>query len=305
MNASDIPQNSTVERLLPAWAIPYSRLMRLDRPIGTWLLLLPGWWGIWMGLSQPGTTLQAAIWLSVLFAVGALIMRGAGCVVNDIVDRDFDAQVTRTATRPIPSGQVSVFRAVAFVGCLAGLGLIILLQMNKLTWLVGCSSLVLIVIYPFAKRFTGFPQAFLGLTFNYGALMGWTAVTGMLSTPSILMYIAGFFWTIGYDTIYAHQDKGDDVRIGVKSTALTFGDKTKIYIVLCYCLTLALLAAAGYLAELGWGFYPGLALTGFFLIWHVRATDINDPSNCLKQFKATKFTGMIFLLAIFAGLLTL
>ncbi len=304
MNASDIPRNPLIEQLLPAWAHPYSRMMRLDRPIGTWLLLLPGWWAIWLGMSKPGSNLNDALWLTVLFGIGAVIMRGAGCVVNDIVDRDFDAKVARTATRPIPSGQVSVLQAIIFVMILALIGLAILLQMNNLTLMVGASSLILIAVYPFAKRVTYFPQAVLGLTFNYGALMGWTALTNSLDWPAILLYIAGFWWTLGYDTIYAHQDKEDDVVVGVKSTALAFGEKTKFFLWVFYAITFTLLGTAGFFAGLGWAFYPGLLVTGGFLVWHIMATDIHNQQNCGRQFQATRFTGFVFLGAIILGLLT-
>ncbi len=304
MTASDIPRNPLIERLLPSRAIPYSRMMRLDRPIGTWLLLLPGLWAIWLSVSQTGADFKQALWMTFLFSVGAIVMRGAGCVVNDIADRDFDAKVARTATRPIPSGQVSVLQACLFVGILALIGLVILLQMNSLTLLVGASSLILIVLYPFAKRVTYFPQAVLGLTFNYGALMGWTAMIGELNWPAVLLYIAGFWWTMGYDTIYAHQDKEDDVLVGVKSTALALGDKTKTFLWFFYAITFFLLGLAGFLTNLGWAFYPGLLVTGGFLVWHISATDIHDPENCKRQFIASKYTGMVFLGAILAGLLS-
>jgi len=221
VSASDIPPQSWIDRVPGEGLRPYLRLARLDRPIGTWLLLLPCWWAT--AMAAPG---WPDPWFLGLFAVGALVMRGAGCTVNDIADREFDKKVARTAGRPIASGQVSVAQALAFLALQLGIGLAVLLQFNGYTVILGVSSLALVAIYPFAKRVTYWPQFVLGLTFNWGALVGWAAVTGGLEAPAVLLYAAGILWTMGYDTIYAHQDKEDDVLIGVKSTALKFGAAT-------------------------------------------------------------------------------
>src|SRR5215469_348452 len=219
---SDIRQSDWVERWLPARSRPYARLARLDRPIGTWLLLFPGWWGIALASERWPDPM-----LLLLFAIGAVSMRGAGCTLNDLADRHYDGQVARTRLRPLPSGAVSVRRAIVFLVLQLALGATVLLSLNWPTVLLGCAVLGLIGTYPFMKRITYWPQVFLGLNFNWGALLGWTAVTGALAPPPLLLYVGGVFWTIGYDTIYAHQDKEDDVRIGVKSSAIALGERTR------------------------------------------------------------------------------
>ncbi len=294
--ATDIPRESWIDRLAPSTARPYLRLARADRPIGTWLLVLPCWWSV--ALATPT---WPDVKMFALFAIGSLVMRGAGCTVNDIVDRDFDARVARTATRPIASGVVSVFKALVFLGLLLGLGLIVLLQFNAFAVTLGVSSLVLVVLYPFMKRFTYWPQLFLGLTFNWGALLGWVAVTGNLSPPAIALYAAGIFWTLGYDTIYAHQDKEDDIMIGVKSTALKFADATTPWLFGFYTATVILLGLAGFLAGLGWLFYLSLAVGGLHLIWQIKSVDITDPKNCLSRFKSNRDFGFIVLAGIIAA----
>ncbi|MCC6915109.1 MAG: 4-hydroxybenzoate octaprenyltransferase, partial [Rhodospirillaceae bacterium] len=228
---TDIPRGSWVDRLLPRFARPYARLMRLDRPIGFWLLLIPGWWSITLaGRGEPNVELM------VLFLAGAILMRGAGCTINDIVDRDFDAKVARTRTRPIPAGDVSARAAAIFLAAQLAISLVILMQFNWVAVGVGASSLLLIAVYPFMKRITYWPQAWLGLTFNWGALLGWAAARGTIERDAALLYAAGFFWTLGYDTIYAHQDKDDDALIGVKSSALALGGKTRPFVAVCYVL---------------------------------------------------------------------
>lgn len=227
---------------------PYARLARLDRPIGIWLLMFPCWWGT--ALASP--TFPSP-WFLILFALGATVMRAAGCVMNDIADRDFDARVARTANRPIASGVISVRQALAFMAALSLVGLLVVMQFNPFTVLLAAASLILVALYPFAKRVTDWPQAVLGLTFNWGALVGWSAVTGGLDLPALLLYAAGFFWTLGYDTIYAHQDKADDAVIGVRSTALRFGNRTRLWLTGFYSVATLLLAAAGGSAGgLGW-----------------------------------------------------
>ena len=294
--ATDIPSESWIDRFAPEVIRPYLRLARLDRPIGTWLLLLPCWWGAALATpAWPDAT------MFVLFTIGAVVMRGAGCTVNDLADRKFDARVARTATRPIASGQISVLKAFVFLALQLLLGLSILLQFNAFTVALGVSSLLLIVLYPFMKRITYWPQLFLGFTFNWGALLGWAAVKGELSAPAFVLYGAGIFWTLGYDTIYAHQDKEDDVLIGVKSTALKFGDGTKPWLVGFYSITVILLAATGLLANLAWPFYSGLTLAALHLAWQIKSVDIANSKNCLRRFKSNRDFGLILLAGIIAA----
>jgi len=294
--ATDIPFESWIDRFAPEVSRPYLRLARLDRPIGTWLLLLPCWWGAALATpAWPDAT------MFVLFTIGTVVMRGAGCTVNDLADRKFDARVARTATRPIASGQISVLKAFVFLALQLLLGLSILLQFNAFTVALGASSLLLIVLYPFMKRITYWPQLFLGFTFNWGALLGWAAVKGELSAPAFVLYGAGIFWTLGYDTIYAHQDKKDDVLIGVKSTALKFGDGTKPWLVGFYSITVILLAATGLLANLAWPFYSGLTLAALHLAWQIKSVDIANSKNCLRRFKSNRDFGLILLAGIIAA----
>ncbi len=294
--ATDIPRESWIDRLAPSNTRPYLRLARADRPIGTWLLVLPCWWSV--ALATPA---WPDVKMFALFAIGALVMRGAGCAVNDIVDRDFDARVARTATRPIPSGEVSVFKAFVFLGLLLGLGLMVLMQFNAFAMTLGVSSLVLIVLYPFMKRFTYWPQLFLGFTFNWGALLGWAAMTGNLAPPAIALYGAGIFWTLGYDTIYAHQDKEDDIMIGVKSTALKFGASTELWLFGFYAAAIGLFGFAGFLTGLGWPFYLVLAVGAGHLVWQIKSVDITDPKSCLSRFKSNRDFGFIVLAGIIAA----
>nr|WP_142848004.1 4-hydroxybenzoate octaprenyltransferase [Telmatospirillum sp. J64-1] len=292
----DMPLDGWVDRWAPAPLRPYLKLMRLDRPIGTWLLLFPCWWSI--ALASQG---MPDLWLMALFGIGALIMRGAGCVINDIADRDFDGKVERTAARPIPSGQVSVKQALAFLVLLLLLGLLILVQLNPFAIALGAASLLLVVPYPFMKRITWWPQAWLGLTFNWGALLGWAAVTGGLGFAPLLLYIAGLFWTLGYDTIYAHQDKDDDALIGVKSSARRLGEATMPAVTVFYLVALALIAAAGWVAGLSWVFFVSLAPAAAQLMWQARTMKINDSPDCLAKFKSNRLFGWLLLAAILAG----
>ena len=291
--ASDIVTGNWVDRWAPKPWRPYLRLARADRPIGTWLLLIPCWWSTAMASESV-----LSWWFMTLFGVGALVMRGAGCVVNDLADRDFDRMVARTATRPIASGQVSVLQALLFIGFLCGVGLIVLLQFNPYTVYLGIASLGLVVVYPLMKRFTYWPQAFLGLAFNWGALMGWSAVTGELEAPALWLYVAGIFWTLGYDTIYAHQDKADDVFVGVKSTALKFGDATPRWLTGFYVITAALLGVSGYWADLSWFYFAGLGIGIAHLVWQVRAVDLDDARSCHRFFKSNRDFGLIVLIGI-------
>jgi 4-hydroxybenzoate polyprenyltransferase len=296
VSASDIPAASWIDRVPAEGLRPYFRLARMDRPIGTWLLLLPCWWAL--ALASPA---WPDPWFMLLFAVGSLVMRGAGCTVNDIADRNFDKQVARTADRPIASGQVSVPQALVFLGLQSAVGLAVLLQFNTYTVILGAASLVLVALYPFAKRVTYWPQFVLGLTFNWGALVGWTAITGELTAPALALYAAGVLWTLGYDTIYAHQDKEDDVLVGIKSTALKFGAATKPWLAGFYGGALVLLGTAGYLAHLHGVYFAGLAVAGLHLAWQIRTLDVDDAKGCLRRFKSNRDFGLIVLGAIIAG----
>jgi 4-hydroxybenzoate polyprenyltransferase len=297
-NASDIPRGNWVDRLTPRPAHPYLRLARFDRPIGTWLLLLPGWWAVALAPPNGG---WPDPWLIILFGVGAILMRGGGCVINDLFDRDFDAQVARTADRPIASGAISIPRALLFLAMLFGVSLLILLQFNLFAVAVGAASLLLVVPYPLMKRITWWPQAWLGLTFNWGALLGWAAVRGDIATPALILYAAGFFWTLGYDTIYAHQDKEDDALVGIKSTARLLGDRSRPWIAAFFAVALALLALTGWVVGLSWPFYAGLVLAAAHAVWQTASADFDDPKNCLARFKSNRDFGLIVLAAIIAG----
>lgn len=292
----DIPVGNWIDRWVPAAARPYLRLARMDRPIGTWLLLFPCWWSAALAAER-----WPDWWLFVLFAIGSVVMRGAGCTINDIADHKFDAQVARTAARPIPSGAVSLRQAALFLALQLVLGLAVLAQLNGFAIGLGVASLLLVFPYPFMKRITYWPQAWLGLTFNWGALLGWAAVTGELSAAPVLLYAAGILWTLGYDTIYAHQDKDDDALIGVKSTALRLGNATPRWLVGFYTGTLTLIAAAGWVAGLGWAFYGLLAVAGGQLYWQIFAGNIDDTGDCLTKFKSNRHFGWLLLAAIIAG----
>jgi 4-hydroxybenzoate polyprenyltransferase len=292
---SDIRHSDWVERRIPGWSQPYARLARLDRPIGTWLLLFPGWWGI--ALASSGWPETA---LLLLFALGAVAMRGAGCTLNDIADRDYDAQVARTRLRPLPSGAVTLRQAVLFLLLQLAIGAAVLLTLNRTSMLLGVAVLGLIGTYPFMKRVTYWPQVFLGLNFNWGALIGWTAVTGELALPPLLLYLGGIFWTIGYDTIYAHQDKGDDLRIGVKSSALALGSHTRPWLFVFYAAALTAWAAAGLAAGLGFLFWLGLAGSAVQLAWQAACVAIDVPADCLGKFRSNRVVGWLMLAAIVA-----
>lgn len=302
---TDIRVGDWIDRLLPRFLRPYARLARLDRPIGTWLLLLPGLWSIALAAPEGGLP---DITLMALFAVGSVLMRGAGCTINDILDHDFDARVERTRVRPIPSGAVSLRQAWIFLAlqCLGGLA--VLVWMNTLTIILGVASLALVGTYPLMKRITWWPQAFLGLTFNWGALMGWTAVTGRLSPAPLLLYAGGILWTLGYDTIYAHQDREDDARIGVKSTALRLGATAKAWILAFYVGATALwLAAVLQVMEDGAaGAISAMAVitTGLLLIRQARQWDPEDPADSLAAFKAARVAGWVLLAGIIVARLT-
>jgi 4-hydroxybenzoate polyprenyltransferase len=297
---SDAPRGNWVDRLAPAPTRPFLRLSRADRPIGTWLLLIPCFWGLALAAATHGFRLWD-LWIAAGCTLGAALMRGAGCTWNDITDRDFDGQVARTRSRPIPSGQVTVKGALIWMAVQTALGGAILLTYNSTTVLLGLSSLVLVAIYPFAKRFTWWPQVFLGLAFNWGALVAWAAHTGDLSLAPVMLWLAGIAWTLFYDTIYAHQDKDDDALIGVKSTARLFGDTQTVLwlrgflaaavLLMTLAVLLALLPAADplkmTLALAGvWGF-------GWHLAWQLARLDTTNADLCLRLFRSNRDAGLI------------
>jgi 4-hydroxybenzoate polyprenyltransferase len=296
LDPSDIRHGDWVERFLPAQARPYARLARIDRPIGAWLLLFPAWWGIALASSSWPDPL-----LSILFAVGAIVMRGAGCTLNDIADRHYDAQVARTRLRPLPSGALTVRHAILFLLVQLAAGAAVLLSLNQASVVLGFAVLGLIGTYPFMKRITYWPQVFLGLNFNWGALLGWTAASGALALPAVLLYLGGVFWTIGYDTIYAHQDKEDDLRIGVKSSALALGSHTRPWLFAFYIIALILWAVVGFSAGLGFLFWVGLVGSGLQLAWQAARVAIDDPADCLAKFRSNRAVGWLMLVGIVAG----
>ncbi len=300
--ADAVPQN-WVDSWAPVWSRPYLRLARADRPIGTWLLLWPCWWSLTLGAAADGGSFPDP-WLMILFAIGAVVMRGAGCTYNDIVDRDFDAQVARTRSRPIPSGQVTPRAAAVFLVAQALIGLLVLLQLNGLSIGLGIASLALVAAYPFMKRITWWPQAWLGLTFNWGALMGFTAAAGFLGWPAVFLYLGGIAWTLGYDTIYAHQDREDDALIGVKSTALRFKETTPTWLAVFYGVAIGCFGAAGWAAGLGLAFYAGLAIGAGHLAGQMKALDMDDPAKCLAVFKSNRDFGAILFAGLVLGTLT-
>jgi 4-hydroxybenzoate polyprenyltransferase len=276
----------------------YALLLRLDRPVGWWLLLLPGWWAIalagggilGMGPRQWG--------LMILFLIGAIIMRGAGCIVNDLWDRDLDAKVTRTRLRPIASGAISPRQALLTLALMLCMGLLILLQTSWMCGLLGLASLFFVAIYPVMKRITWWPQAFLGLTFNFSALMGWAAVSNDVPLPALLLYAAGFFWTLGYDTIYAHQDKEDDMMAGIKSTALLFGAQSKKWVRVFYGLSWILIGAAAFVETGSPAVFLFLIPVAVHFGWQVQYWKVNDPASALRMFKANRDAGLLILIAL-------
>ena len=293
----DAPPGNWVDRLAPPSWKPYLRLARFDRPIGAWLLLFPAWWSQALAEVSLGRTYPNP-WYLALFLLGAFVMRGAGCTYNDIVDREYDARVARTAARPIPSGQVTVTQAWLFLAVLCAAGLLVLVQFNWFTIMLGASSLLLIAIYPFMKRITFWPQFVLGLTFKWGALVGWAAITGSLSLAAIILYAGSVLWTVGYDTIYAHQDTEDDALVGLKSTALRFGAATPRWLVLFYTGAVVLWGAAGMLAGAHAAFAVALALAAAQMAWQVTTLDTSNAGNCLARFKSNRLVGWL----LFGGL---
>ena len=287
-----------VDTHAPPWSRPYLRLSRLDRPIGSWLLLLPCWWSAALAAAVAHNAGRLPLTLA-LFFVGAFAMRGAGCTWNDITDRDLDAKVERTRSRPIPAGQVSVPQAVVFLVAQALIGLAVLLQFNRFAVITGIASLVIVAVYPFMKRITWWPQIVLGLAFSWGALMGFAVTQGRIDATALLLYAGAIAWVIGYDTIYAHQDAEDDALIGVKSTARLFGARTHLALVAFYAAAVVLIGAALGLAGSQWPAWIGLAAFAGHLAWQIRRLEINDPALCLRIFKSNRDAGLL----LFAGLL--
>ncbi len=294
----DAVSGNWVNRFTPKSIRPLVRLARWDRPIGWWLLLWPCWWSITLAANSV-ELFPPNLWYLFLFLVGSIAMRGAGCTYNDIVDKNLDLQVERTQLRPIPSGQVSILKATSFLMMQAFIGLIVLLQFNFYTIILGLLSLLVVAIYPFMKRITNWPQFVLGLAFSWGALVGWTAVVGSLHISTWLLYFASVLWTIGYDTIYALQDKEDDSIIGIKSTALLFGKRTKLALIAFYSGCIILLAASFLLADSGIIALFGILVGSVHFGWQINTLDLADSSRCLRLFRSNRDFGWI----IFAGLI--
>jgi 4-hydroxybenzoate polyprenyltransferase len=307
---ADAAEDNWVDRYAPAALRPYLRLSRADRPIGTWLLLLPCWWGLALSMLHDQRAGWFDLWIAVGCAIGAFLMRGAGCTWNDITDREFDGRVERTRSRPIPSGQVSVRAAVTWMCLQALLALCILLTFNKAAIGLGVLALLPVTVYPYAKRFTWWPQVFLGLAFNWGALLAWTAHSGRLEAPAVLLYLAGIAWTLFYDTIYAHQDAEDDALIGIKSTARLFGAQTGSWLRRFLMATVGLMGLAVIFSALPAANALAMVLAlggpwamGWHMAWQLRGLDIENNAKLLQLFRANRDTGMIPLIFFAAALL--
>ena len=291
---ADADRGNWVDRRAPKAARPYLRLIRADRPIGVWLLFIPCLWGTSLAAAE-GARGWLVLWHAALFAIGAYVMRGAGCAYNDIIDKDFDARVARTANRPIPARHMTVRQAWITLFCLCFVGLLVLVQFNRFTIFLGLGSLALVAAYPFMKRITWWPQAWLGLTFNWGALVGYSAATSGLSAAAFAVYGAGVFWTLGYDTIYAHQDKEDDALIGVKSSARRLGGSTKPALMVFFAAVIALFAMAGVFSRFSAVYFIALMLPMAHFVWQLRALNTEDGDNCLKLFKKNRDAGLLLL----------
>lgn len=288
-----------VDTRAPVWSRPYLRLSRFDRPIGSWLLLMPCWWSAALAAGVSGDLRQLPSTV-LLFFIGAFVMRGAGCTWNDITDRNLDGQVERTCSRPIPSGQVTIRQAMVFLVAQALIGLIVLLQFNRFAIMTGIASLLIVAIYPFMKRITYWPQVVLGLAFSWGALMGFAVILARIDAAALVLYAGSIAWVIGYDTIYAHQDREDDALIGIKSTALLFGERTKPALAAFYGLAVVLLALAFVLAGAGVAAFVGLALFAAHLARQIVRIDIGDSALCLTLFKSNRDAGLILFAALVA-----
>ncbi|XP_078107362.1 4-hydroxybenzoate polyprenyltransferase, mitochondrial [Sander vitreus] len=290
---------ATIVNSAPAPVQPYLRLMRLDKPIGTWLLYIPCTWSIALA-ADPGCLPHLG--MLTLFGTGALLMRGAGCTINDMWDKDFDKKVSRTATRPIASGEISQMQALVFLGGQLSLSLGVLLCLNYYSIALGAASLSFVISYPLMKRITYWPQAVLGLTFNWGALLGWSAVKGFCDWSICLpLYFSGVMWTLIYDTIYAHQDKEDDIKVGVKSTALRFQEQTKLWLSGFTVAMMSGLVVAGINAEQTLPYYAVLSTVAIHLTHQIYTLDINKPEDCWKKFVSNRNVGLLLFLGIVAG----
>ncbi|MGK7753674.1 MULTISPECIES: 4-hydroxybenzoate octaprenyltransferase [unclassified Roseovarius] len=296
---ADAVKGNWVDRSAPAWSRPYLRLSRADRPIGTWLLLLPCWWGLLLSMLHDGRATWHDLWIFAGCGIGAFLMRGAGCTWNDITDRHIDGSVSRTASRPIPSGQVSVMQALAWLVAQALVAFCILLTFNMAAITLGIISLAPVCIYPFAKRFTWWPQIFLGLAFNWGALLAWTAHSGRLEWPAVVLYLAGIGWTLFYDTIYAQQDAEDDALIGVKSTARLFAERTPVWLQRFLIGSVSLMAFAVIGAAVGGSALAVLVALigpwafGWHMFWQLRQFDMQDDSTLLRLFRSNRDAGLL------------
>lgn len=307
---ADAPKDNWVDRWAPPATRPYLRLSRADRPIGTWLLLIPCWWGLALAMLHTGQTGLGDAWIALGCGIGAFLMRGAGCTWNDITDRNFDGQVARTRSRPIPSGQVSVKGAVVWMGAQAVLAFGILLTFHPTAIALGVGSLALVAIYPFAKRFTWWPQVFLGFAFNWGALLAWAAHTGSVHPAAGLLWLSGIAWTLFYDTIYAHQDAEDDALIGVKSTARLFGAHSPLWLRRFLIATVTLMALAVIAALVPQGTNPLVLIValcgpwalGWHLTWQLRRFDAGDGPVLLRLFRSNRDAGLIALAAFCAAI---
>ncbi|MFL9827266.1 4-hydroxybenzoate octaprenyltransferase [Rhodoplanes sp. SY1] len=286
-----------VDRNAPSAVKPYLRLSRFDRPIGAWLLLIPCWWSAALAAVAAGWSLPN-LWHLILFFVGAFVMRGAGCTWNDIADHDIDKKVERTRLRPIASGAVTLSQALAYAILQSLVGFLVLIQLNGFAIATGIASLGIVALYPFMKRVTYWPQIVLGLAFSWGALMGWAAAFGQLDLAPILLYLGAIAWVIGYDTIYAHQDRADDLFAGIKSTALLFGADTRRMLMLFYGTAVVLIGLAGYAAGGGYWFVVGLGAFAIHLGWQITTLDIDDTDRCLMQFRSNRDAGLL----LFAGM---
>lgn len=304
MMHTDIQKQSWIEKL-PDTVQPYIYLMRLDRPIGIWLLLLPGWWSILLAGQSVSASFSTVLYVLLAFLLGAIAMRGAGCVINDLWDKNIDMQVERTAKRPLAAGDLTSMQAIQLLLGLLFFGFVILITLSEMTIILGLLTIPMIISYPLFKRFTYWPQVALGLTFNFGALMGWSAISGDVSWAAFCLYVSCFFWTIGYDTVYAHQDKEDDAIVGVKSTALKLGDASKKWVSGFYGTAFVFLLLAFLLAQVSIIAYLGLMAVAAHMVWQMRVWELDDPASGLRVFKSNRDLGFIVLCAIILGYVNL
>jgi 4-hydroxybenzoate polyprenyltransferase len=288
---ADAASGNIVDRFAPLALRPYLRMARIDRPIGWWLLLLPCWWS--SALAASSADKLPNLWHMLLFLIGAIAMRGAGSTWNDIVDRDLDGRVERTRNRPLPSGQITVWHAVASALVLSLIGLAVLLQFNWFSVGLGIFSLLPVAVYPYMKRITDYPQAVLGLAFAWGALMGWACFAGSLGVVPVLLYIGTITWVIGYDTIYAMQDIEDDGIVGIRSTAMRFGVRAPAFVGGCYLATVLMIAAALIIAEAGFLSFIGLVAFSGHLMWQLWTIRLDDPQIALRLFRSNRDAGLL------------